>query len=177
MLPLKALLGLFMKDVIQESAKSIVKKGVTDQVSDVLRKQLIKAVFEGYTKELNHNIVQYVKAIGEASVTVSSDNKGEKLFFALQSSLRQLESELEKQGPNSPVAKYLEAKYGRRSSLVGREAQPAYMFIPGVRVDKGSWSDRPWLNKILESSPEVGEILAVEAVRIFDTLFPPSEIS
>jgi hypothetical protein len=174
---LKSLLGMFMKDIIEDSAKAMVKNGIASQVSEVLRKQLIKTIYDSYTRELNYNITQYVKAVGETSVTISSGNKGEDLFYDLQSSLVKLELELEKQGPNSPVLRYLEKRYGRRTtSYVGREAQPAYMSIPGVEVDRGAWSNRPWLNRVLSESPEVGEVLAAEAVRIFETLFPSSEV-
>lgn len=178
MLILRSLLGMFVKDVIEETAKKSAKQALTNQVTGILRQNLLKAVYDGITRELQFNVSNYVRAVGESSITVSSENRGEELFYSLQASLRVLELELEKQGPNSPAAKYLLEKYGggRTSSLVGRTSQPVYMAIPGVNVDKRAWSNQPWLNRIMEDSPEVGEILAVEAARIFESLFPPSEV-
>lgn len=173
---IRPLLSLFVKDIIEESAKGIVKREAISQISESVRREFLRAVAEGYTKEVTHNISQYVRSVSEASVTIDSDNSGEKLFTALQSSLKTLEVELEKQGPDSPVVKYLEDKYGKGSlnSLVGRTPVPIYAMVPGYSPN--SWESEPWLNRIISDSPEIGEILAEEASRIFDSIFPPSEI-
>lgn len=167
----KVLLGLFFREILQESAKKIVKEQTTRQLSDSVRVEFLRAVTEGYTKELTHNIGQYVRSLGAVTVEVSSDNAGERLLSALQTSLRALEIELESQGPESPVIQYLQRRYGEESgTLVGRESQPVYSMISGY--DTRSSPDQPWLNRVLEESPEVTEILAEEAARVFDLVFP-----
>jgi hypothetical protein len=109
---------------------------------------------------------------------VSSDNTGERLYTALQSSLKKLEVELERQGPDSAVVKYLQEKYGVRDdranaySVVGLQQRPVYSMLSGY--SESAQSDQPWLNRALADSPEIGEVLATEASRIFDRLFSSS---
>lgn len=166
-----------MKDVIEESARSIIKKEAVNQLSDSVRVEFLRAVAEGYTKELSHNISQYVKSLEAASVEISSENYGEKLMTSLQRSVKTLEHELEKQGPDSPVIVYLKEKYkeGQTTSLIGRKSSKVYETIPGFSFS--AWRDQPWLNRIISDSPEIGEILAKEASRLFDELFVPPEVS
>lgn len=174
--PIQSLLGSFVKDVIHKSAADLAKREAVAQVAESLRIKLLKSVTEAYTKEVAHNISQYVKSLGEASVSISSDNSGEKLFNSFQKSLKDLEAKLEQQGPDSPVIKYLQEKYGNRTeSLVGRKTQPVYATVKGF--SSNAWSDKPWLNTVAQSSPDIGEMLAQEASIIFDELFPSSVVS
>lgn len=174
---IKPLLGLFVKDIIEESAKDIIKREAVKQIAESARREFLRTVAESYTRELTHNVSQYVRSIGSASVEVSSDNAGEDMFFFLQSALRTLEIELERQGPDSPVVRYLQKRYGeyKRSTYVGMENRPVYTMVPGYS-DKQD-PDQPWLNRILQSDALVGEILATEAARLFDLLFSPPEVT
>lgn len=180
MLPLKAVLGLFFRDVIEDSAKAIVKREAVSQLAESVRAEFLRTVAEGYTRELTHNIGQYVRSVEAMSVVVSSDNTGERLYSALQSSLKTLEVELERQGPNSPVIKYLQEKYGQRddtdiataSSIIGRKSQPVYSMLSDF--SESARADQPWLNRVLTESPEIGEILAEEASRLFERIFSSS---
>lgn len=176
MLFLRPLLGLFIKDVVEDSAKKMAANQIRARASEAIRVEFLRVVAEGYTKELTYNLSQYVKSIGESSALIDSNNSGEKLFTSFQLALKKLESELEEQGEDSPVIKYLKEKYTpKSSSLIGLPTQPVYMMVKGV--EESNWSDQPWLNRILNTSPEIGDILADEALRIFETLFPPAEIS
>lgn len=175
MLLLRPLLGLFIKDVIEDSAKRMAANQIRAQASEAIRVEFLRAVAEGYTRELTENISQYVKAVGAASALIDSDNGGEKLFNSFQRSLKTLEAKLEEQGEDSAVIKYLREKYSRPKSLVGRPTQPVYATVTGF--SERNWSDQPWLNRIQKESPEIGEILAQEALAIFETLFPPPEVS
>ena len=178
MLLLKSILGMFMRDVIEDSVRSVAKREAVAQLSESVRVEFLRTVAEGYTREVTNNIGQYVRSVEAMSVVVSSDNTGERLYTALQSSLKNLEVELERQGPDSPVIKYLQEKYGGRDdranaySVVGLQQRPVYSMLSGY--SESSQSDQPWLNRAMEDSPEIGEILATEASRIFDQLFSDS---
>ena len=173
---IKSLLGLFIKDIITDSAKQIVKREAVSQVAESVRAEFLRTVAEGYSRELTHNISQYVRSIEAAQIEVDSGNYGEKLFDSLQSSLKSLETELERQGPDSPVVRYLQSRYGNRSeSLVGRKPMPVYTTVSGYT--KARDLNRPWLNRIQSDYPEINEILAAEASRIFDRIFRSPEIS
>jgi hypothetical protein len=167
---LKPLLGLFLRDVIEDSVKSIAKREATSQLAESVRQEFLRTVAEGYSREVTHNISQYVKSVEAANVIISSDNTGERLFNALQKSFKDLEAELEQQGPDSPVIRYLQEKYGDDTgSVVGRKPQPVYSTIAGF--SNTSNADRPWLNRVLSDDPEIGEILAAEAAELFERLF------
>lgn len=174
MLLIKSILGMFMRDVIEDSVRSVAKREAVAQLSESVRVEFLRTVAEGYTREVTHNIGQYVRSVEAMSVVVSSDNTGERLYTALQSSLKNLEVELERQGPDSPVIKYLQEKYGGRdtASVVGLQQLPVYSMLSGY--SESDQADQPWLNRAMADSPEIGEILATEASRIFDRLFSES---
>lgn len=174
MLLIKSILGMFMRDVIEDSVRSVAKREAVAQLAESVRTEFLRTVAEGYTREVTHNIGQYVRSVEAMSVVVSSDNTGERLYTALQSSLKNLEVELERQGPDSPVIKYLQEKYGGRNtaSVVGLQQLPVYSMLSGY--SESDQADQPWLNRALADSPEIGEILATEASRIFDRLFNSS---
>lgn len=174
MLLIKSILGMFMRDVIEDSIRSVAKREAVAQLSESVRVEFLRTVAEGYTREVTHNIGQYVRSVEAMSVVVSSDNTGERLYTALQSSLKSLEVELERQGPDSPIIKYLQEKYGGRdtASVVGLQQRPVYSMLSGY--SESAQSDQPWLNRAMADSPEIGEILATEASRIFDRLFSDS---
>jgi hypothetical protein len=167
----KPLLELFIKDVINESIKTTLKTQAIAQLADSTRTRFLKVVAEGYTKEVAHNLSQYVRSVESATVTVTSDNQGERLFLALQSALKSLEVELEQQGPDSAIVKYLKSKYGEPAeSLVGRKPMPVYTTVAGFSSTE--YADQPWLNRVISESPAINEILSNEASRLFDRLFP-----
>lgn len=168
---LRPLLALFLRDVIDDSAKQILKREAVSQVADSVRQEFLRTVAEGYAREVTHNISQYVRSVGAISVEIDSDGYGEKLYISLQKSLKDLEVELEQQGPDSPVIKYLEEKYGRREeSVVGRKPQPVYAMFA-----KPADTERPWLSSSVLRTEEaaIGDILADEAARLFDRIFNP----
>ena len=176
MLPLKAVLGLFIRDIIEDSAKQIVKREAVSQIAESVRAEFLRTVAEGYSREITHNISQYVKSIEAATVEIDSENYGERLFNSLQSSLKTLEVELERQGPDSPVLRYLQERYGGQSeSLVGRKPVPVYATVSGYTNARDPY--RPWLNRAQTDFPEINEILATEASRIFDRIFRSPDVS
>ncbi len=91
MLLIKSILGMFMRDVIEDSIRGVVKREAVAQLSESVRAEFLRTVAEGYTREVTHNIGQYVRSVEAMSVVVSSDNTGERLYTALQSSLKKLE--------------------------------------------------------------------------------------
>ena len=175
MLLIKSILGMFMRDVIEDSVRSVVKREAVSQVAESVRAEFLRTVAEGYSREITHNISQYIRSIEAAQVEIDSGNYGERLFDSLQSSLKTLEVELERQGPDSPVVRYLQERYGGQSeSLVGRKPVPVYATVSGYTNARDPY--RPWLNRVQTDFPEINEILATEASRIFDRIFRSPEI-
>lgn len=163
---IKELLGLFMQKVVEDSIKNTLKQQTIARVKNDIRIEFLRSVAEGYSREVTHNISAYVKSVGEASLSIETDpGQGEKFFNSIKKSLKSLEQELESQGPDSPIVRYLEKRYGRFSeSLVGRSRIPVY-----ATVAQGPGRDEPWLNRTLRL-PGVNEYIANEAAKLLDQL-------
>ena len=169
---IKTILELFIKEVVEESIKNAVKVQALKQLGESTRVEFLKIVAEGFTKEVSHNLSGYAKSLGAINVEVSSDNSGERLFLSLQSALKSLEVELEKQGEGSPIVNYLRSRYGeKRESLVGRPVRPIYSLYTPKSVDP----TRPWLNRTETASPNIGEFLAQEASRLLENLLSSNQ--
>ena len=169
---IKPLLSLFIRDLLSESIEKVVRREAVSQIAESVREEFLRTVAESYSREITHNISQYVKSIEAANVIVSSNVSGEKLYGVFEKSIRTLEKELETQSPDSPVIKYLTEKYKSRQesqSVVGLKPKPVYTMVPGY--SESSYYESPWLNRVFSESPEIGEILADEALRIFNRLF------
>lgn len=164
---IKPLLGVLIKDIVEESQKRILKTQSVLQIGEGARREFLRAVAEGYTREVAHNLGQYIRSVGAMTVDIeSAGNDGERLFRAIQASLRALEVELEDQGPDSPIVAYLTQKYGEQSgSVVGRPTRS----VADMLGDRNAFADRPWLNRTLQS-PEASEILSEEASKVFERL-------
>jgi hypothetical protein len=165
MLALRPLIALFIKDLVQDSVKEVAKKEIDKTAVETIRKEFLRTVAEGYTKEVTHNLSQYVRSLGQASVTieVEGDLDGDRLFQSLQSSLRYLEVELENLGPESPVVKYLQRKYGGGSpeTLVGLEP----ISVASMIAD-GDARPEPWLNR----DTEFNKLMSIQAAELLDQL-------
>lgn len=166
---LKSLLGLFVKDVVEGAGRDLIKREAVAQMSEGVRREFLRHVAEGFTREAEFNFSQYVRSVGQMGVEIESeDMEGEKLFLRIQSALQRLEVELEEQGPDSPVAQFLIRKYGGQSSAlyVGLEATPIYSTLtrPADR-----YSGMPWLNRV-ENDPSINDLIAEEASRILEKL-------
>jgi hypothetical protein len=166
MLFLKPLLGLFFKDVVQDAAKKAVQNSLNELSKEQIRREFLRTVAEGYTREVEHNLSQYVRALGAASVTIEAegDLTGDRLFSALQSSLKTLEVEIEKQGENSPIVQYLKRRYGEEQDVyVGRESvSVASMFSPGES------RQQIWLNR--SGNIELPESISREVANLLDQI-------
>lgn len=165
MLALRPLIALFIKDLVQDSVKEVAKKQIDKTAVETIRKEFLRNVAEGYTREVTHNLSQYVRSLGAASITIEpeGDLDGERLFQSLQSSLKYLEVELENLGPESPVVKYLQKKYGEPSTqtLVGLQPISIASMIAG-----NDTRPEPWLNR----DTEFNELISVQAAEFLNQL-------
>lgn len=162
---LKSLLGLFIKDVVQDAQR----RTVSSNAQNAVRVEFLRHVTEGFTREISFNISQYVRSLGEMKAEIESENEGEQLFYKIQSALKSLEVELEELGPESPVAQYLIRKYGEaEQSYVGR----ATMSVAAI-IATGPPDPSPWLNRAVESQP-VQDMISAEAARLLDRLLSQS---
>lgn len=166
MFTVRPLLGLFFKEVVQEAAKRAAKNSIYELAREQIRREFLRTVAEGYTREVEHNLSQYVKSLGAMSVSIESTNDmdGDKLFSSLQRSLKVLEAEIETLGPDSPVVRYLREKYTPEPDFfVGR--QPISMAEMIAGTDK---REQIWLNR--SGDIELPESISAEVARLLDDI-------
>jgi hypothetical protein len=166
MLFLKPLLGLFFKDVVQDAAKKAAENSINELAREQIRREFLRTVAEGFTREVDHNLSQYVRSLGAMSVTIEAteDMDGDRLFSALQSSLRVLETEIETLGPDSPIVRYLREKYTPDPDLfVGRQPVSMAEMIAG-----GDRRQQIWLNR--SGDIELPESISAEVARLLDSI-------
>jgi hypothetical protein len=162
----KPLLGLFFKDVVQDAAKRAAEHSINELAREQIRREFLRTVAEGYTREVEHNLSQYVRSLGAMSVTIepTADMDGDRLFSALQSSLKTLEAEIETLGPESAIVRYLRDKYNPEPDLlVGR--QPVSMADMLAGADR---RQQIWLNR--SGTVELPESISAEVARLLDSI-------
>jgi hypothetical protein len=163
---IKPLLGLFFKDVVQDAAKRAAENSINELAREQVRREFLRTVAEGYAREVEHNLSQYVRSLGAMSVTVEAteDMDGDRLFSALQSSLKALEAELETLGPDSPIVRYLKEKYSPEPDLlVGRQPVSMADIIAG-----NDTRQQIWLNRT--GNVELPESISAEVARLLDEI-------
>lgn len=160
----KPLLALLLRDIVQNSVKEVVKKEVNNQLKEQIRANFLRVVADGFTREISHNLSQYIKSLGAISATIENDGEGEKLFQTLQRSLKYLEQELSRQDNNSPIILYLRERYGQQDILVGLASES----VESMVSDEGM--SEVWLNRTLEQT-DVRADLSQIASELFEQLF------
>jgi hypothetical protein len=166
MLLLKPLLGLFFKNVVQDAAKKAVQNSLNELSREQVRREFLRTVAEGYTREVEHNLSQYVRALGATSVIIEAegDLTGDRLFSALQSSLKTLEVEIEKQGEGSPIVQYLKRRYGEDQDVyVGKKPVSVASMLA-----KGDSRGQIWLNR--SGNIELPESISLEVADLLDQI-------
>lgn len=152
-----------LKSMVKDLVLQALKTAAIGQAHNIL----LSSVAERYTKEVRHNMSNYISSVALSNIEVDSEGSGEKLFYKLQQSLKILETEIEKQGENSPILRYLKEKYGEKSSsiVVGLKPQPIY----SLYTEKSTDPDRPWTDRSSKQKG-IGEYIASEASLIMDRL-------
>lgn len=146
---IKSLLGLFMRDVVVDAQRRVAQNESTNQLREAVRQEFLRHVTEGFSREVAHNISQYVRSVGAVEVEIGpSEGEGDRLFSALQNALVALEVELEQMGPGSPVSQYLVRKYGSEELYTGRQSQTVASMYMVTDDDNG---DDPVLDSYLSS--------------------------
>jgi hypothetical protein len=152
-----------LKSMVKDLVFQALKTAAIGQAHNIL----LSSVAERYTQEVRHNMSNYINSVALSNIEIDSEGSGEKLFYKFQRSLKTLETEIEKQGENSPILRYLKEKYGSKSPaiMVGLKPQPIY----SLYTEKSPDLNRPWTDRSSKQK-DIGEYIASEASRIMDGL-------
>lgn len=187
----KILAGLVIKQVLQSSKKEameVAQKQLIAEEMKRMRAMMLQHVAQKYTEEVTYNIKQYIKTLEQINVEVSFEGKpGEVLIRKAQAAFKELEVFLEKQNPDGPIIQFLQRRYNEEGvnivtgrlyagHYVSKRAQGTYEVLNKMGYAADVDKRKPWLSSE-KTAQGVEEIVAEQAIKIFEQIFESSSLS
>ena len=187
----KALAAAIMGSVLQSAKKDIIqtaKSQLLEQSMRSAREAMLSHVAEQYSREVEYNLSQYVRALGEASVDVEFRGKpGEALISKAESAIKELEIYIEKQNPDGAVIQYLQKRYKEEGvriitgrlyggHYVGRKGQGTYEVANRMGYAADVDKRKPWLTGT-KTAQGLEDMMAKAAIEIFELTFGDVDLS
>lgn len=187
----KALAAAIMGSVLQSAKKDIIqtaKSQLIEQSMRSAREAMLAHVAEQYSREVEYNLSQYVRALGEASVDVEFRGKpGEALISKAESAIKELEIYIEKQNPDGAVIQYLQKRYKEEGvriitgrlyggHYVGRKGQGTYEVANRMGYAANVDKRKPWLTGT-KTAQGLEDMMAKAAIEIFELTFGDVDLS
>jgi hypothetical protein len=187
----KALASAIMGSVLN----SVKKEAIETAKSQLLKNSMEKAreamlahVAEQYSREVEHNISEYVRALADSNVEVSFEGKpGEALIMRAESAIDELEGYLDAQNPDGAVIQFLKRRYSEEGvriisgrlyagHYVNRTGQGKYEVLNRMGYAAAVDKRKPWLtgNKTVQG---VQDIISQAAVEMFELMFDNVDLS
>jgi len=187
----KALAAAVMGAVLSSSKKEVLEiaKGQIMQAQmEGVRKAMLSHVVEKYTEEVEFNYSQYIRALGQASVSVEYVGKpGAALISRAEWAVEELSGWVEAQNPDGAVIQFLKQRYNEEGiriisgrlyagHYINRKSQGVYEVLNRMGYAANVDKRKPWL-----SSPKTSEgiesMIADAALEIFEVLFDDIDLS
>lgn len=178
-----SILGSMKKEAI-ENAKSHLLKTSMNQA----REAMLAHVAEQYSREVEHNVSQYIRSLEAAEVEIEFQGKpGEALIMRAQAAVDELEGYLDAQNPDGAVIQFLKRRYteegvriisGRlyAGHYVNRRSQGTYEVLNRMGYAAAVDKRKPWLtgDKTVQG---VEEIVSKAALEMFEMMFEDVDLS
>jgi hypothetical protein len=173
-----------MKKEVLETAKSNLFRNSMERV----RESMLAHVADRYSKEVEYNVSQYIRALGDSSIEVEFKGKpGEALIMRAQSAVDELESYLDAQNPDGAVIQFLKKRYkeegvriisGRlyAGHYVNRTGQGKYEVLNRMGYAANVDKRKPWLTGD-RTVQGVETIVAKAAEEMFELMFDGVDLS
>lgn len=182
-----AIMGSVLSSVKKEAIETAKSNLLQNSMSGA-REAMLAHVAEQYSREVEYNISQYVRALEAAEVEVEFKGKpGEALIMRAQSAVDELEGYLDAQNPDGAVIQFLKRRYkeegvriisGRlyAGHYVNRTGQGRYEVLNRMGYAAAVDKRKPWLtgNKTVQG---VEEIIAKAASEMFEIMFDGVDLS
>lgn len=191
MIAFRALASALMASVLGQAKKNITNAATSlllQQAQSRVRTSIIEHVTERYSKEVEHNVSEYIQALGKAEVEVKFQGRpGEAIISRAESAFKELELYIQKQNPDGPVIEYLQRRYkeegiriitGRlyAGHLIKNTGQGTYEIMNKMGYATAVDQTRPWLTGE-ETAQGIGEMIAKAASDIFERTFDGVDLS
>lgn len=187
----KAVAASIMSGMLKSAQPQILeatKANVAQKYLKGAQAEVLKQVTEQYTRELEHNITQYILALEAAEVEVSYAGKpGEAFANKAKHAIDELSTWIEAQNPDGAVIKYIKRRYKEEgigiitgtlygAHVVQRRGQGVYEMLNTAGYAAAVDKRRPWLTgKTTQQGLE--EMLVNAAKEIFDIVFDGTDLS
>lgn len=187
----RALASAIMASVLQSAKKDVVetaKAQIVKAQMEGVRKAMLSHVAEKYTEEVEYNVSQYIRALGESNVEIEFEGRpGEALIAKAEHAISELEGYIEKQNPDGAVIQFLKRRYkeegiriitGRLygSHYVNRAGQGVYEVLNKMGYAADVDRRKPWLTSRTTTEGLEG-IFADAAIEIFELVFDETNLS
>lgn len=187
----RALASAIMASVLQSAKKDVVdvaKAQIVKAQMEGVRKAMLSHVAEKYTEEVEYNVSQYIRALGESNVEIEFEGKpGEALIAKAEHAISELEGYIEKQNPDGAVIQFLKRRYkeegiriitGRlyASHYVNRAGQGVYEVLNKMGYASNVDKSKPWLTG-RKTTEGLEGIFADAAIEIFELVFDDTNLS
>ena len=187
----KALAASIMGSVLRSAKKDILenaKSQLLKQAMQNAREAMLAHVAEQYSREVEYNISQYIRALGEASVEVEFRGKpGEAFITRAEGAISELELYIEKQNPDGAIIQYLQRRYKEEGvriisgrlyggHYVGRKGQGTYEVANRMGYAAAVDKRKPWLTG-RKTTEGLEDMIAKAALEIFEIMFDNVDLS
>lgn len=187
----RAIASAIMGAVLSNSKKEVIeiaKRQIMQSQMEGVRKAMISHVAEKYTEEVEYNLSQYIRALGQSSVEVEFKGKpGEALIMRAESAVKELEGYIEAQNPDGAVIQFLKRRYKEEGvkiisgrlyggHYVNRRAQGIYEVANKMGYAAAVDKRKPWLTG-QKTTEGVENIITNAAIEIFEVMFDEVDLS
>lgn len=187
----RAIASAIMGAVLSNSKKEVIeiaKRQIMQSQMEGMRKAMISHVAEKYTEEVEYNLSQYIRALGQSSVEVEFKGKpGEALIMRAESAVKELEGYIEAQNPDGVVIQFLKRRYKEEGvkiisgrlyggHYVNRRAQGIYEVANKMGYAAAVDKRKPWLTG-QKTTEGVENIITNAAIEIFEVMFDEVDLS
>ncbi len=187
----RALASAIMSSVLRSAKKDVVetaKAQIVRAQMEGVRKAMLSHVAEKYTEEVEYNISQYIRALGESSIEVEFEGKpGEAFISKAEHAISELEGYIEKQNPDGAVIQFLKRRYKEEGiriitgrlyggHYVNRVGQGVYDVLNKMGYAADVDKRKPWLTG-RTTTEGLEALFADAAIEIFELVFDETNLS
>jgi hypothetical protein len=187
----RALASAIMGSVLASAKKDVIetaKRQIMTSQLQAARDTMLAHVAQKYSEEVEHNVSQYIQALGEASVEIEFKGKpGEALILRAESAIEELNGYLEAQNPDGAVIQFLKKRYKEEGvriitgrlyggHYVNRRGQGVYEVLNKMGYAANVDRRKPWLTGA-KTTEGMENMLADAAIEIFNVMFDEVDLS
>lgn len=186
------ILGSLLTSAFLSSTKQEVTKLARAQVSKTfgegIRKAVLSQITEQYTREVEYNISQYIRALEQSSVNIEYVGKpGEAFIQRAETAIEELEKYVDAQATSGPIIDFIKQRYGEEGiriitgrlyagHYVNKKSQGTYEIMNKMGYASAVDARKPWLSSP-KTAQGLADIISESGAELFNILFDEIDLS